>query len=114
MDWKRNDIHRIVVFEARLHHVTSGTQVVRTCTCRCTLLVYLYACTMYLYVCTCTFACIIDLVLAEAVTAVEQTKALYEQLRDAIGKVLAQKDFNLHSNRCHKLQEYGIKEPGYA
>ena len=23
MDWKRNDIHRIVVFEARLHHVTS-------------------------------------------------------------------------------------------
>ena len=45
--------------------------------------------------------------MAEAVTAVEQTKTLYEQLRDAIAKVLAQKDFNLHSHRCHKLQEYG-------
>ena len=36
MDWKRNDIHRIVVFEARLHQVTSGTLVY------CTIQYYVY------------------------------------------------------------------------
>lgn len=39
--------------------------------------------------------------------AVKQTKSVHEQLRDAITGVLAQKDFNLHSDRCHKLQEFG-------
>lgn len=34
-------------------------------------------------------------------------KAVHEHLRDAITGVLAQKDFNLHSDRCHKLQEFG-------
>ena len=34
-------------------------------------------------------------------------KAVHKHLRDTITGVLAQKDFNLHSDRCHKLQEFG-------
>ena len=45
MDWKRNDIHRIVVFEARLHHVTSCTLVY------CTRQYYVYVYVLHIRTC---------------------------------------------------------------